>query len=505
MATLMEKWAPVLDLEGAPKIEDAHKRFVTAQLLENQMQSMAEEAKNNGGHYLTMLNEDVVLNHGGDGIAMGNRGTNPAMAGYDTVLINLVRRAMPQLIAFDVCGVQPMTTPAGMIFAMRAKYGNGTFASAEDQSEQYRGHKRQVPEGADFSEDSHVMEEEGGYVDAASHYHDRHLQPATEALYREAWDAYSGDGFGAAQEKSNWAEVFEEKGEEGFADEFKVGHGMSTLQAEALGENGKNPWAEMGFSIEKSTVTARTRALKAEYTLELAQDLKTVHGLDAETELSNILATEILSEMNREIIRSMYLTAKVGCAVGTARKGVFDLDIDADGRWSSEKYKGLMMRIEREANAIAQDTRRGRGNFIICSSDVASALNMAGMLDYAPALQNNLAVNEAQSTFAGVLNGKYKVFIDPYQSNQSASQYCVVGYKGATAYDAGMFYCPYVPLQLLRATDPQTFQPKIGFKTRYGLTVNPFILKREQFGGDVDIRACANRNYYFRKFVVRNL
>jgi len=467
--SLMEKWAPVLDLENAPKIEDAHKRAVIACLLENQVNAIVEEARANGGRYTNMLNEEVVLNHGGDGVAQGHAGTNAQMAGYDTVLINLVRRAMPQLIAFDVCGVQPMTTPAGMIFAIRSRYDNGSVAHEDEER-----------------------------VGAGRH------QDGTEALYQEADSGYSGDGFGTLGEPSNWADAIDETGALD-ADQFKVGHGMSTIEAEALGQNDKNPWAEMGFSIEKTTVTARTRALKAEYTLELAQDLKSVHGIDADTELSNILASELLSEMNREIIRSIYLTAKPGCRVGTARQGVFDLDIDADGRWSSEKYKGLMMRIEREANAIAQDTRRGRGNFIVVSSDVASALNMAGMLDYAPALQNNLAVNEAQTTFAGVLNGKYKVFIDPYQSNQSANQFCVVGYKGAHHYDAGMFYCPYVPLQLLRATDPNTFQPKIGFKTRYGLTVNPFVVRKEMIGGEVPVNKCANQNYYFRKFVIKNL
>jgi hypothetical protein len=269
-----------------------------------------------------------------------------------------------------------------------------------------------------------------------------------------------------------------------------------------------NRWGEMSFSIEKTVVAAKSRALKAEYTLELAQDLKAVHGLDAETELSNILATEILAELNREVIRTIYATAKVGCQSGTAQKGVFDLDIDADGRWSAERYKGLMYRIEREANAIAHETRRGRGNFIICSSDVASALQQAGMIDYAPAIQNNLQVDEATSTFAGILNGKYKVFVDPYSVNPTENQFCIVGYKGATPYDAGLFYCPYVPLQLIRAQDPYTMQPRIGFKTRYGLVANPFVeidAGAADVTGTLPLSRLVGKNYYFRRFSIRGL
>ena len=444
MTVLTEKWADVLDLEGAPKILDAHRRAVTAQLIENQVKAMKEDYAH--GQFFTMLQEDAPVNHGGDGVAMGQAGTNAQMAGYDPVLINLVRRAMPQLIAFDVCGVQPMTMPTGLIFALRARYGK---------------------------------------------------QDGQEALYNEADTGFGGDGFGklgATHKGSNWAD----------GGEYEVGSGMSTMDAETLGA-GKD-WGEMAMSIERTSVTAQTRALKAEYTMELAQDLKAVHGLDAENELSNILATEILAEINREIIRNIYITAEVGCESGTMEKGVFDLDVDADGRWSAEKYKGLLMRIEREANRIAQKTRRGRGNFIICSSDVASALQMAGMLDYAPALQNNLNVNEAQTTFAGILNGKYKVFVDPYQANGSANQYVVVGYKGSSAYDAGMFYCPYVPLQLVRAQDPNTFQPKIGFKTRYGIAFNPMVQVMAGVGtGSIKAKDIAGKNYYFRKFVIKNL
>lgn len=441
---LTEKWADILDLEGAPAITDSHRRAVTAQLIENQVKAMKEDAAH--GQFFTMLQEDgVPANNGGEGIALGQQGKNTQMAGYDPVLINLVRRAMPQLIAFDVCGVQPMTMPTGLIFALRSRYTS---------------------------------------------------QNGAEALYDEADTGFGGDGFGELKNThsaTNWADA---------PDDFKVGHAMTTSDAEHLGTADKK-WGEMAMSIERTSVVAQTRALKAEYTMELAQDLKSVHGLDAENELSNILATEILSEINREIIRDIYVTAEWGCATGTMEKGVFDLDVDADGRWSAEKYKGLLMRIEREANRIAQRTRRGRGNFIICSSDVASALQMAGMLDYAPAIQNNLNVNEAQTTFAGILNGKFKVFVDPYQSNGSSNQFVVVGYKGSSAYDAGMFYCPYVPLQLVRAQDPNTFQPKIGFKTRYGIAFNPMVSAMNK--GKNTAGELKNSNYYYRKFLVKNL
>ena len=274
---------------------------------------------------------------------------------------------------------------------------------------------------------------------------------------------------------------------------------MSTAAAEALGDGSGPDFGEMAFSIERTSVTAKTRALKAEYSIELAQDLKSVHGLDAEGELSNILSQEILAEINREVVRTVYKTAKAGAVVGTATPGTFDLDVDSNGRWSVEKFKGLLFQIEREANAIAQQTRRGRGNFLLCSSDVASALAMAGVLDYAPALSTSLNVDEASTTFAGVLNGKYKVYVDPYSANQGASQFFTVGYKGTSAFDAGLFYCPYVPLQLVRAVDPGTFQPKIGFKTRYGLVSNPFV--NLDGGGDL----VANSNYYYRRVKVTNI
>lgn len=446
MSLLTEKWASVLDFsaEGCPAIKDNYRREVTARLIENQVQAINEERLVHSGRPELLLSEESVpANAGGAGIAQGQMGTNAQMAGYDKVLINLVRRAMPQLIAFDVCGVQPMTAPTGLIFALKSRYGT---------------------------------------------------QNGKEALYNEADTSFSGVG---THTDGNWMDNAD----------FSTGTAMPTDRAEKLGSDGGETWNEMAFSIERTAVVAQSRALKARYTVELAQDLKAVHGLDAETELSNILATEILSEINREVIRSIYMTAMPGCQDGrTVEKGVFDLDLDSDGRWSAEKFKGLMFRIEQEANYIAQRTRRGRGNFIICSSAVASALQMAGMLDYAPAIQNNLNVNEATTTFAGILNGKYKVFIDPYQANGSNDQFCVVGYKGTSPFDAGMFYCPYVPLQLYHATDPVTFQPAIGFKTRYGMVANPMVqLDALKTGGVATMEQLRNQNYYYSKFVVKNL
>ena len=427
---LVEKWSPVLDHESAPKIGDNYRREVTAVLLENQEREMQKESG--------ILNETAPTNSGGTGIAMGGAGAaTGTVSGYDPVLISLVRRAMPQLIAYDVCGVQPMTQPTGLIFAMKSKYGT---------------------------------------------------QGGDEALFNEADTDFSGAGTHA---NSNWT-----------AGADTTGTGMSTAVGEDKGNVG-NLFGEMAFSIEKTGVIAKTRALKAEYSIELAQDLKAVHGLDAEGELSNILSTEILAEINREVIRTIYRTSKVGAAYGTAAAGTFDLDIDANGRWSVEKFKGMLFQIEREANAIAQQTRRGRGNFIMCSSDVASALAMAGVLDYAPALNTGLNVDESSSTFAGVLNGKYKVYIDPYQANQSATQFFLVGYKGASAFDAGLFYCPYVPLQMVRAVDPLTFQPKIGFKTRYGMVANPFVDLDDASGVTGDL--IADKNYYYRRVKVTNI
>lgn len=458
--TLTEKWEKVLNIDSAPKITDRYRRQVTAQLLENQLEAMKAAGKAAG----SVLTEDVHANNSGIGndpygaTGFGGDG-NAQMAGYDPVLINLVRRAMPQLIAFDVCGVQPMSQPTGLIFAMKSKYGS---------------------------------------------------QNGPEALYNEANTAHSGKGTHIG---SNWADAIKDEVDENgnpildFS-KFSSGVPMTTAEGERRGTGGDaEPWNEMAFSIEKTSVVAQTRTLKAEYTMELAQDLKSVHGLDAEAELSNILATEILAEINREVIRDIYTVAEWGCQSGTVRKGIFDLDVDSDGRWSAEKYKGLMYRIEREANAIGQRTRRGRGNFIICSADVASALQMAGMLDYAPAVQNNLNIDDTQSTFAGVLNGKYKVFIDPYTANQADNQYFVVGYKGASAYDAGMFYCPYVPLQLVKSIDPNSFQPKIGFRTRYGIAWNPQVQidAGKGNGGQVSAGELSGANYYYRKVICKNL
>ena len=466
--SLTEKWEKILNIDSAPKITDRYRRQVTAQLLENQLASM----KAGAGRHDSVLTEDTYVNNSGIGNdpygATGYGGDgNPQMAGYDPVLINLVRRAMPQLIAFDVCGVQPMSQPTGLIFAMKSRYNT---------------------------------------------------QQGPEALYNEAVTSQSGAGqhkpdqTGVGPFSANWADaITDDTSSTGNPrldpEKYNVGYGMTTAEAERRGAAGEDPWNQMAFSIEKTSVVAKSRILKAEYTMELAQDLKSVHGLDAEAELSNILASEILAEINREIIRDIYITAEWGAQSGTVRKGIFDLDVDSDGRWSAEKYKGLMYRIEREANAIGQKTRRGRGNFIICSADVASALQMAGMLDYAPAVQNNLNIDDTQSTFAGILNGKYKVFIDPYTANSADNQYFVVGYKGVSAYDAGMFYCPYVPLQLVKSIDPNSFQPKLGFKTRYGVAFNPQVQldagKGE--GGNVDVWDMQGRNYYYRKVCVKSL
>jgi hypothetical protein len=426
---LMKKWEPVLNAEGAPSIKDNYRKEVTAVLLENTERELAKSA--------SYLNESAPTNAGGTGLALGHAGaTTDNVAGYDPVLISLVRRAMPQMIAYDICGVQPMTQPTGLIFAMKSRYSN---------------------------------------------------QAGDEALFNEADTDFAGDG---THLNSNPVDG-----------SYTTGTGLTTADAERLGQGatGDGSFGEMAFSIERTSVTAKTRALKAEYSVELAQDLKAVHGLDAEGELSTILSTEILAEINREVVRNVYKCAKTGAAIGTTTAGTFDLDTDSNGRWSVEKFKGLLFQVEREANAIAQQTRRGRGNFIICSSDVASALSMAGVLDYAPALSTSLNVDEASTTFAGVLNGKYKVYIDPYSANQSASQYFVVGYKGTSAFDAGLFYCPYVPLQLVKAIDPNSFQPKIGFKTRYGMVSNPFVA----LDGSGDL--VAGENYYYRKVKVTNI
>jgi hypothetical protein len=412
---LIKKWAPVLEADGVAPIADTLRKQVTAQLLENQERAMEAQAQ-------ALFETSSITNQGGGSIAglQTNSAGGGPVAGYDPILISLVRRAAPLLMAYDVCGVQPMTQPTGLIFAMKSRYAdNATLTSA------------------------------------------------TEALFNEADTGFSGTG------------------------SHPAGTGMSTASAEDLGEN--VDFGQMAFTIERTSVVAKTRALRAEYTVELAQDLKAVHGLDAEGELSNILSTEITQEINREVIRTMYSAAKAGAQHGTAAPGTFNLDVDANGRWSVEKFKGLMFQIEREANVIAKETRRGRGNFIVTSSDVASALAMAGVLDYTPALSTGLNVDESSTTFAGVLNGKYRVYVDPYFATTAADQFFLVGYKGASAMDAGMFYCPYVPLEKVRAVDPATFQPKIGFKTRYGMVSNPFT------------SLSAGQNVYYRKVTVTNL
>ena len=382
-ASLMEKWAPVLNEESAGVIKDRHRKAVTAMVLENQEQALAEQALTEGP-------------------------TNAASAAnWDPILIALARRAMPNMLAFDVAGVQPMSGPTGLIFAMRSRYDAGTTGS-------------------------------------------------DEALFNEAVDA------------------------------------------EELGSAAGSTFKEMGFTIEKATVTARTRALKAEYSLELAQDLKAIHGLDAESELANILSTEILAEIDRETIRTINGQAVTGATTANTKiAGIFDMQTDADGRWSIEKFKGLIVQIEREANAIAKATRRGKGNWIICSSDVASALASSGMLDYSPAMTTALEVDDTGNTFCGTLNGRTKVYIDPY----ATTDYVTVGYKGTNAYDAGLFYCPYVPLTMVRAVGENDFQPKIGFKTRYGMTSNPFVGTSLASDG----LAAAKTNSYFRIFRVDNI
>ena len=437
--SIQQKWQPVLEHPDLPKIEGAYKRAVTSMVLENQEKALREDA--------AFLSEAAPSN-----------ATGSSIQNWNPILISLVRRSMPNLIAYDIAGVQPMSGPTGLIFAMRSRYASQT----------------------------------GG-----------------EALFDEADTDFSGrnatgssvaNKTGVAQSGTNPAVLNDSP-----AGAYTSGSGMTTDYAEALGDAAGNAFAEMAFSIEKSTVTAKSRALKAEYTMELAQDLKAIHGLDAETELSNILSAEILAEINREVVRSVYIGSEKGAQTNTTTAGIFDLDTDSNGRWSVERFKGLMFQLERDANVIAQRTRRGKGNMIICSSDVASALQMAGVLDYTPALNNNLNVDDTGNTFAGVLNGKYKVYIDPYSANTAAKQYFVVGYKGTSPYDAGIFYCPYVPLQMVRAVGQDTFQPKIGFKTRYGLVANPFAGAGAADNITADGLTSANANRYYRKVQIANL
>jgi hypothetical protein len=451
---LQKKWQPVLEHPDLAEIKDSHRRAVTATLLENQEKASREAAHGSGGYQMpTLLGEAAPTN------AMGASSSTAAAGSvdiFDPVLISLVRRSMPNLIAYDVAGVQPMSGPTGLVFAMRPRYAS---------------------------------------------------QAGSEALYNEAITSWSStannsvggvtfttrDGAAAAQAGGDPTSRASGSG-------YTVATGMSTATAEALGDAANNKFTEMAFSIEKVAVTAVSRALKAEYTMELAQDLKAIHGLDAETELSNILSAEILAEINREVVRTINVTATAGAQENVTTTGTFDLDVDANGRWSVERFKGLVFQIEREANRIARDTRRGKGNILICGSDVASALQMAGVLDYTPALSVNLNVDDTGNTFAGVMNGRVKVYVDPYFSSAAGNQYVTVGYKGSSAFDAGLFYCPYVPLQMVRAVGENSFQPKIGFKTRYGMVANPFATTAAD--GAISFQ---KKNIYYRIIAVANL
>ena len=465
---LQEKWAPLLDYEGADAIKDSHRRMVTAVLLENQEKFLNEER-----NFLSEAPTNAANAGGASGGFGGGATAGGPVAGFDPVLISLIRRSMPNLVAYDLAGVQPMNGPTGLIFAMRSRYTNqsGTEALFDEADTAFSGQN----DGGDL--------EQGLYTGQAS-------------------DGQTV-GFGTGAQKTNEAGTNPALLTNQTAAQlaYNVGQGMHTGDAEDLGDGSGDQFNQMAFSIEKVTVTAKSRALKAEYSLELAQDLKAIHGLNAEAELANILSTEILAEINREVIRTIYKAAEPGAQTNTATAGTFDLDVDSNGRWSVEKFKGLLFQIEREANAIAQRTRRGKGNMILCSADVASALTMAGVLDYTPALNANLNVDDTGNTFAGVLQGKYRVYIDPYSANLRASQYFVAGYKGSSPYDAGLFYCPYVPLQMVRAVGQDTFQPKIGFKTRYGMVANPFAEGTTQGLGR--IKQSANR--YYRRVRVENL
>jgi hypothetical protein len=446
---LQEKWNPILEHNELDPIKDTYRKAVTSVLLENQEKFLKEERG--------LVTEAAPTNSlGGTGYSGSSTATGP-VAGFDPVLISLIRRSMPKLIAYDICGVQPMTGPTGLIFAMRSTKGTNrdiansgveTFFNEVDTEHSSENSSNGLASNTQTGSNPGLL------ADAAGNY-------------------------------------------------TIGGQGMTTAQAEALGDGATNHFNEMGFSIEKVTVTAKSRALKAEYSLELAQDLKAVHGLDAESELANILSTEVLAEINREVVRTVYKIARPGAQNNTATAGVFDLDVDSNGRWSVEKFKGLLFQIERDMNAIGHETRRGKGNILICSADVASALSMAGVLDYTPALSgnSNLLPDDNSSTLAGTLNGRIKVYVDPYSANVSDAHFYVAGYKGSSAYDAGLFYCPYVHLQMVRAVGPDTFQPKIGFKTRYGMVANPFAEGLTQGQGALT----ANANRYYRRVKVTNL
>ena len=448
---LQEKWDPILEHSELDPIKDTYRKAVTSVLLENQERFLKEERG--------LVTEAAPTNSlGGTGYSGGSTATGP-VAGFDPVLISLIRRSMPKLIAYDICGVQPMTGPTGLIFAMRSTKGTNRDIN----------------------------------------------NSAVETFFNEVDTEHSSENSGNSlasntQTGSNPGLLTDGAGQ------YTIGgQGMTTAQSEALGDAAGNHFNEMGFSIEKVTVTAKSRALKAEYSLELAQDLKAVHGLDAESELANILSTEVLAEINREVVRTVYKIARPGAQNNTATAGVFDLDVDSNGRWSVEKFKGLLFQIERDMNAIGHETRRGKGNILICSADVASALSMAGVLDYSSGINGAVGglgnVDDNSSTLVGTLNGRIKVYVDPYSANVSDAHFYVSGYKGSSAYDAGLFYCPYVPLQMVRAVGQDTFQPKIGFKTRYGMVANPFAEGLTQGQGALT----ANANRYYRRVRVNNL
>jgi hypothetical protein len=444
---LQEKWSPVLSHGDLPEIKDNYRKAVTSILLENQEKFLREER----------LLTEAPTNAGPINTQTTGAGN---IAGFDPVLISLIRRAMPNLIAYDICGVQPMNGPTGLIFAMRSRYENQTGA---------------------------------------------------ETFYNEVNGQYAGSPYVTASGSTGTAPTGTNPAVLNDGGTYTSGGAMSTSTAEGLGDAANNAFPEMAFSIEKIAVTAKSRALKAEYSLELAQDLKAIHGLDAETELANILSAEILAEINREVVRTVFRSAKAGAQQNVATQGTFDLDVDSNGRWSVEKFKGLLFQIEREMNAIAKETRRGKGNMLVCSSDVASALSMAGVLDYTPALNTNLNVDDTGNTFVGTLNGRIKVYIDPYSAlpseGNTAAQFFIAGYKGTSPYDAGLFYCPYVPLQMVRAIGQDTFQPKIGFKTRYGMVLNPFAKGANDVVANADPVAAGNlsSNVYYRRVRVTNL
>ena len=439
---LQKKWASIIEHKAFGEIKDSYRKHVTTVLLENQQNNLAEAAPVNS----------IGDNPGSFGTSIDQTRINT----WDPILISLVRRSMPNLIAYDICGVQPLNGPTGLIFALRSKYNN---------------------------------------------------QDGEEALFIEADAKFGGSGATAGYAGQGFTGGYNFDTDSRSVDPFSTPldsdrQGMITSRGEALGDSSSNPFKEMAFTIEKTIVEAKTRALKAEWSLEMQQDLKATHGLDAETELTNILSNEIMAEINREVVRSIYQVARTGARTGqTQTAGTFDLNVDSNGRWSVEKFKGMLFQIERECNAIAKETRRGKGNFLLCDSDTAAALSMAGVLDYAPALSTNLNVDDTGNTFAGTLNGKIKVYIDPYVAN-TRNFFCV-GYKGSSPYDAGIFYCPYVPLQMVRAVGQDSFQPKIGFKTRYGIVSNPFV-----FGADGNpdaMRLGSGRNQYYRKVLISNL